>query len=146
MGEVALSGEQNWVEKMASFLGCEVLVTLNRDDVNAVARGELLSFSEDGSVVVVDETGIKHHCWPNLITELVEEEVTPNVLWGVYKNTDMTEGRGREYLDRLFHTEHRAKKWVQTQSDYPGWPMHKIRPVQFDLSKLESFEGLMLPR
>lgn len=67
-------------------------------------------------------------------------------LWGVYKNTDMTEGRGREYLDRVFATEELALRWRSRQMDYPGWPMHKIRPVKLDIDAIESFEGMVIPR
>lgn len=67
-------------------------------------------------------------------------------LWGVYKNTDMTEGRGVEYLARLFSTEADAELWKQTQPDYPNWPMHKVRPVVVDLEALESAEGWAVPR
>ena len=67
-------------------------------------------------------------------------------LWGIYKNTDMTEGRGIEYLDRLFSSEELALRWRATQSDYPGWPMHKIRPVDLDLAALDSFDGMKVPR
>lgn len=69
-----------------------------------------------------------------------------NRVWGVYKNTDMTEGRGREYLDRVFKTEAQAIHWQHKQSDYPNWPMHKIRMIDWDMSKLDSAEGFVIPR
>lgn len=77
--------------------------------------------------------------------EATPEPEGPLQVWGIYKNTDMTEGRGREYLDRVFATEEAASRWRATQSDYPGWPFHKIVPVTLDLAGLESFEGMKMP-
>ena len=68
------------------------------------------------------------------------------IVWGVYKNTDMTEGKGRQCLDRIFATEELALRWRATQKDYPGWPMHKLEKIEFDPSMLESFEGLVIPK
>lgn len=70
----------------------------------------------------------------------------PSRLWGVYLNTDMTEGRGMRYLARLFGTEDQARTWVETQSDYPGHPMHVVAEVDFDLAALDAPEGLRVPR
>lgn len=55
------------------MLGQQVRVVLDYEDKNAVAVGQLLAFTEDGEVVVLDEMGVKHYCWPNLKTELVDE-------------------------------------------------------------------------
>lgn len=70
----------------------------------------------------------------------------PSKLWGVYLNTDMTEGRGMRYLARLFRTELQARRWVETQHDYPGHPMHVVAAVDFDLAALDAPEGLRVPR
>jgi len=67
-------------------------------------------------------------------------------LWGVYLNTDMTEGRGRRYLARLFRTEDQARAWVETQHDYPGHPMHVVAEVDFNPAALDTPEGLAVPR
>lgn len=61
--------ETDWLVQMQSLLGQQVRVTLAYDFPPAVAEGQLLSFSEDGQVVILDEVGIKHYCWPNLKTE-----------------------------------------------------------------------------
>lgn len=71
---------------------------------------------------------------------------TSEKLWCVYLNTDMTEGRGMRYLARLFRTEEQARRWVETQDDYPGHPMHVVAEVDFDLAALDTPEGLHLPR
>lgn len=71
---------------------------------------------------------------------------TSEKLWGVYLNTDMTEGRGMRYLARLFRTELQARRWVETQHDYHGHPMHVVKEVDFDLAALDAPEGLHLPR
>lgn len=71
---------------------------------------------------------------------------SPSKLWGVYLNTDMTEGRGMRYLARLFRTEDQARAWVETQSDYPGHPMHVVAEVDFDLAAMDAPEGLRVPR
>ena len=71
---------------------------------------------------------------------------TSEKLWGVYLNTDTTEGRGMRYLARLFRTELQARRWVETQHDYPGHPMHVVKEVDFDLATLDTPEGLRLPR
>ena len=67
-------------------------------------------------------------------------------MWGVYLNTDMTEGRGMRYLARLFRTEDQARTWVKTQHDYPGHPMRVIAEVDFDLAALDTAEGMVVPR
>lgn len=66
-------------------------------------------------------------------------------LWGVYKNTDMTEGRGMTYLARLFRTQPAALAWVQKQPDYEGHPMHQIKPLRFPWGDLDSPEGMAMP-
>lgn len=83
--------------------------------------------------------------------ELAKREPSPAItdsdtLWGVYLNTDMTEGRGMRYLARLFRTEDRARAWAETQSDYPGHPMHVVKETELDLAALDSFEGMRVPR
>lgn len=75
------------------------------------------------------------------------KEASPSLkLWGVYLNTDMTEGRGMRYLARLFRTEEKARAWVETQNDYPGHPMHIVQETELDLAALDSFEGMKVPR
>lgn len=59
-----------WSKRMSSMLGLEVKTTLSRDPEKAIVTGTLLSFSEDGEIVIRDEMGIVHWCWPNLDTEL----------------------------------------------------------------------------
>lgn len=56
---------------MCALLGKQVKTVLSHDPL-AVAQGQLLSFSEDGEVVLLDDCGIKHYCWPNLETVLDE--------------------------------------------------------------------------
>ncbi|AER48747.1 hypothetical protein CM07_gp68 [Mycobacterium phage Alma] len=60
----------SWLEHMKTMLGKQVRVTLDYQEP-AVAEGQLLSFTEDGEVVVLAEDGTKHWCWPNLKTELL---------------------------------------------------------------------------
>lgn len=78
--------------------------------------------------------------------ETMDELESPDTVWGVYKNTDMTEGKGIEYLDRIFRTKAAAVRWQRRQSDYPGWPMHKVKKVKFDQDLLSSEEGMEWPR
>lgn len=63
------ASSNDWTAEMTSMLGKQVRVTLNHDDKDAVVTGQLLSFSEDGEIVILDEVGIKHWCWPNLECE-----------------------------------------------------------------------------
>lgn len=61
-----------WVTHMRSLLGEKVRVVYayeSGDSGELVAYGELRSFTEDGQVGLMDETGIMHWCWPNLRTE-----------------------------------------------------------------------------
>ncbi|MDP7733694.1 hypothetical protein [Mycobacterium paragordonae] len=60
----------DWAENMRSMLGECVNVTIDYEKP-VVVTGLLHSFTEDGEVVVRDECGILHWCWPNLKTELV---------------------------------------------------------------------------
>lgn len=62
----------SWLVGMLPMLGKQVKVVLHHEDPTAVARGQLLSFSEDGQVVLLDDCGMKHYCWPNLKTTLDE--------------------------------------------------------------------------
>lgn len=49
------------------LLGRQVEVTLNRDDgVVVVARGRLLRYSAMGEVVLAEDDGDLHWCWPAL--------------------------------------------------------------------------------
>ncbi|APQ42229.1 hypothetical protein PBI_MRMAGOO_147 [Mycobacterium phage MrMagoo] len=57
-----------WSTHMRSLLGKQVRVVLNPTDPAAIAVGKLLSFTTDGEVVVQDDGGIPHYCWPNLET------------------------------------------------------------------------------
>lgn len=70
----------------------------------------------------------------------------PRTLWGVYLNTDMTEGRGVRYLARVFRTEDQARRWVDTQTDYPGHPLHNVAEVDMDFALVDAPEGLPVPR
>lgn len=67
-------------------------------------------------------------------------------VYGIYKNTDMTEGRGMQYLDRIFATEEMAIAWRETQRDYPNWPYHQIKPVEFPFEDIYSALGMVMPR
>lgn len=67
--------KSDWVKHMTSCLGKDVRVMLDREDHNAVAEGLLLSFTEDGEVVILDDCGVKHWCWPNLETVVVSDAV-----------------------------------------------------------------------
>ena len=48
------------------LLGRQVRVVLNWDDDKAVSQGQLLGFSEMGCVVVLEDDGDIHYCWPGL--------------------------------------------------------------------------------
>lgn len=53
----------------SSLLGHEVVVTLDRPDGEkpaTVAKGTLLAWADSGEVVVRDEMGFVHYCWPML--------------------------------------------------------------------------------
>ena len=56
-------------EERARLLGKEVVVTLsdgNAEHAAVVARGTLLAWDYGGEVVIRDEMGFVHHCWPML--------------------------------------------------------------------------------
>lgn len=53
----------------APLLGKEVKVTLAHDDPRGVVEGTLLSFADSGEVIVRDEMGFTHWCWPMLEVE-----------------------------------------------------------------------------
>ncbi|QNO01126.1 hypothetical protein [Mycobacterium phage CELFI] len=57
--------QSNWTEHMRSLLGEQVVVVLNREPL-ATAVGELLSFEDGGEVVIRDDMGFVHYCWPAL--------------------------------------------------------------------------------
>lgn len=48
------------------LLGKNVRVVLDKDDPQSIATGVLLAFDDGGGVVVLDEMGFKHYCWPML--------------------------------------------------------------------------------
>jgi hypothetical protein len=51
-----------------ALLGQEVIVTLDHlDDPPVIAIGKLLSWSDSGQVVLQDEMGFLHYCWPMLM-------------------------------------------------------------------------------
>lgn len=54
-----------------SLLGKPVRVKL---DERVITYGVLLSFAEDGEVVIEDETGVIHWCWPMLDIEEDNDE------------------------------------------------------------------------
>ncbi|QNJ56923.1 hypothetical protein SEA_REINDEER_132 [Mycobacterium phage Reindeer] len=66
---VAPGPAQERLEQMRPLLGKQVKVTLDNEDPKAIATGKLLSFSDCGDVVVEDDMGFVHYCWPNLKTE-----------------------------------------------------------------------------
>lgn len=71
----AILVRNHWASHMRSMLGRQVAVVLDRDGgpdgAPVVARGLLLSFTEDGEVVLREDDGMVRYCWPNLSTELV---------------------------------------------------------------------------
>lgn len=64
-------------QRATSLLGHEVVVTLARDsdDPATVARGTLLAWADSGEIVVRDEIGFVHYCWPML--DVAAKEATP---------------------------------------------------------------------
>ena len=58
---------------ISSYLGQEVEVYLSDDldNAEAITRGTLLSFSDDGGIVTRDEMGFNHYSWPALDVRLV---------------------------------------------------------------------------
>lgn len=103
--------------------------------------------AKEDAALVVTEDRLRQLIIASLKEVCTErEEGAPKELWGVYLNTDMTEGRGMRYLARLFRTELQARRWVETQHDYPGHPMHVVAAVDFDLAALDAPEGLRVPR
>lgn len=63
------AGRSLVAQRATALLGKEVVVTLDRgDDETAatVATGTLLAWADSGEVVVRDEMGFVHHCWPML--------------------------------------------------------------------------------
>jgi hypothetical protein len=70
-----------WLDDMKALLGKHVMVTLAEDDEKAIAWGKLLSFDDGGEVVIQDEMGFLHYCWPNLkCVGVSEEEIRERVL------------------------------------------------------------------
>jgi len=55
-----------------SLLGRQVVVTLDEGE-RVVASGQLLAFGDDGQVVIRDEMGFTHWCWPMLQIEEVQK-------------------------------------------------------------------------
>lgn len=77
----------DWETDMSSMLGEQVRVVLARAEEPAadgdpfnpagcpiredvVARGKLMSFADSGEIVLQDDCGFLHYCWPNLETVL----------------------------------------------------------------------------
>ncbi len=60
--------KEEW-DKARTLLGQQVRVVLDYDDDNAIAEGKLLSLCEDGEIVVQDNCGMVHYCWPLLEIE-----------------------------------------------------------------------------
>lgn len=58
----------------ADLLGKNVVVTLD-DTTKIVARGRLLAFDQWGEVVLEDEMGGLHYCWPLLRIEEANPEI-----------------------------------------------------------------------
>lgn len=61
--------ESAWVRKMRALLGLRVEVTYATDPAHPKQRGHLCRFSDDGEVVIEDETGTRHWIWPCLDIE-----------------------------------------------------------------------------
>lgn len=62
-------------DKLPPLLGKNVRVTLQHGSPDGsdavVAEGVLLSYEDSGQVVVQDEMGFAHYCWPMLDIEEV---------------------------------------------------------------------------
>lgn len=65
-------------EEMKSFIGQQVRVVLDYEDDTAVAEGQMLACEDGGEIVVLDDMGFKHYCWPML---KVMPRVCPAVNW-----------------------------------------------------------------
>lgn len=56
-----------------ALLGQEVVVTLD-DDKGIIAKGTLLAFDDGGEVIIQDEMGFTHWCWPMLAITAAKSE------------------------------------------------------------------------
>ena len=66
-------------------------------------------------------------------------------VYGVYRNTEPTEGRGVMVLDKLFESESDAEAYRLAQPDYPGHPMWVVRSLDVecvvsDISRQEEID------
>lgn len=53
-----------------AFLGEQVVVTLSHEPQDVViVKGKLLKWGDDGEIVVQDDMGFCHWCWPALNIE-----------------------------------------------------------------------------
>ena len=50
-------------------------------------------------------------------------------VYGVFQNSEPTEGRGLMLLDKLFEDQDDAKAYMLSQSDYPMWEVRQL-PVE----------------
>ena len=88
----------------------------------------------------------------NLVTASASKTVAEFLAWkanqayGVWENSDKVEGRGVVRLTRIFRSEEVAKRWVEKQSDYPGHPSYRIKPIALNLSQLNEEDGWEVPR
>ena len=55
-----------WERDMRSLLGKWVTVTLSREPKLISQVGELRGFTDEGDIMIVDETGCTFWGWPNL--------------------------------------------------------------------------------
>ena len=64
-----------WLDARLPLLGKNVKVLLAHEDgegePTVIATGKLLKFGDDGEVVLQDEMGFTHWCWPDL--DMVED-------------------------------------------------------------------------
>jgi hypothetical protein len=71
--------DSEWSVNMRAHLGKNVTVVLQDEPNRASITGTLLSFSEDGEVVVRAGDGTAHWCWPNLRTESARDTLQTRV-------------------------------------------------------------------
>jgi small nuclear ribonucleoprotein (snRNP)-like protein len=68
---------REYIELMKTLLGKRVAVTLtdSNEKPRIIVTGTLIAFDEMGEVVVQDDSGDPHWCWPNLKIEEVADPI-----------------------------------------------------------------------
>lgn len=59
-------------------------------------------------------------------------------VYGLYCNSDPTEGRGAMVLKQLFESRLDAERCRREQKDYPGWPMWKVEELDVEPASEQS--------